>query len=291
MGSLHLRPEADWNAEQMELIKSQIAKGCTDGELGLFAEVCKKTGLNPFTRQIYAISRKGRMTIQMSIDGFRSIAASSGLYNGSETFWCGADGAWVDCWLGRGNPVAAKTMVYRGASNPFTAVCLFSEYKGGEMWSKFPATMIGKCSEAAALRKAFPESLSGYYSTEEMDQSTETTQEPDSFASRVTGGGYEHHHDVIPSELPGKASPDILGEDTKNPGIQDLRNQLRNLLSGYEHDQKQIFIAELGNGQPKNWTFDHYIMAVDKAKKELLDLHKAESEDIELMKEYVKNDK
>jgi phage recombination protein Bet len=165
--------QTNWDSSQIEIIKQQIAKGCSDGELALFGQVCQRTGLDPFSRQIYAISRGGKMTVQVSIDGFRTIAARSGLYGGSVTEWCGEDGIWCDVWLGSGNPSAAKTTVWRnGSPHPFVGVAKFSSYSQGQgLWGKMPDTMIGKVSESLALRKAFPAELSGLYTKEEMDQS------------------------------------------------------------------------------------------------------------------------
>lgn len=162
-----------WDESQVTIIKQQIAKGCSDGELALFGQVCHRTGLDPFSRQIYAISRGGKMTIQVSIDGFRTIAARSNLYGGSMTEWCGDDGIWHDVWLSAKPPAAAKTTVWRiGSPMPFSGVARFGAYEQGsnQIWKKMPDTMLGKCSEALALRKAFPAELSGLYSLEEMDQ-------------------------------------------------------------------------------------------------------------------------
>lgn len=165
---------ASWDSEQVQIIKQQIAKGCSDGELALFGQVCQRTGLDPFSRQIYAISRGGKMTISTSIDGFRTIAARSGLYGGSQTDWCGDDGIWYDVWLQNKPPAAAKTTVYRiGSPMPFVAVARFGAYEqsSNQIWKKMPDLMLGKCSESLALRKAFPAELSGLYTTEEMQQS------------------------------------------------------------------------------------------------------------------------
>jgi len=161
-----------WTPEQTQLISSTIAPGCTGDELRLFAYACQRTGLDPFSKQIYAIKRGGKMTIQAGIDGLRSMAERTGQLDGSETYWCGEDGVWADVWLGSKPPAAAKTIIHRkGSSHPFVGVARFADYNAGQgLWSKMPAAMIAKCSEALALRKAFPADLSGVYSTDEMQQ-------------------------------------------------------------------------------------------------------------------------
>jgi phage recombination protein Bet len=164
-----------WTPEQTQLISNNIAPGCSNDELRLFAYACQRTGLDPFSKQIYAIKRAGKMTIQAGIDGLRSIAERTGQLDGSETLWCGDDGVWTDVWLGSKPPAAAKTTIWRkGAGHPFIGVARFQDYNAGQgLWTKMGATMIAKCSEALALRKAFPADLSGVYSTDEMDQAVE----------------------------------------------------------------------------------------------------------------------
>jgi phage recombination protein Bet len=161
-----------WTPEQTQLISTTIAPGCSNDELRLFAYACQRTGLDPFSRQIYAIKRGGKLTIQVSIDGLRSIAERTGQLDGSMSYWCGDDGVWTDVWLSSKPPAAAKTVIHRkGCAHSFSATARFADFNAGQgLWSKMPSVMIAKCSEAQALRRAFPADLSGVYSTDEMQQ-------------------------------------------------------------------------------------------------------------------------
>ena len=163
--------------EKIRTLKNTIMpKNSSSEELELFIEYCKRTKLDPFARQIYAIDVQGKLSIQTSIDGFRVIAQRTGEYRGQEVFWCGEDGIWKDVWLENKEPAASKVLVYRkGYDRPISGIALWKEYnrkiKGKyTMWDKMPAVMLAKCAESLALRKAFPNELSGIYTSEEMDQ-------------------------------------------------------------------------------------------------------------------------
>lgn len=188
--------------DQVELIKRTVAKGATDDELKLFLAQCDRTGLDPFNREIYFIKRrvKNRRTgeweevgqTQVSIDGFRIIADRTGELDGQDVSWCDDTGSWVDVWTRKLPPVAARVLVYRkGCTRPFPGIVRFEEYaqRGGDgltgLWGKMPATMIAKCAEALALRKAFPRQLSGLYTREEMAQADAFERDAQRIADRT----------------------------------------------------------------------------------------------------------
>lgn len=51
----------EWTDERKSLVKRTFAKGASDDEFDLFIEVCKRTGLSPLARQIYAIMRSSKV--------------------------------------------------------------------------------------------------------------------------------------------------------------------------------------------------------------------------------------
>ena len=205
-----------FNDEQIVLIKSQIAKDCTDGELQLFLYQCKQTGLNPLTRQIYAIKRAGKMTIQTSIDGFRVIAERSGSYAGQdEPIWENDE---------KGFPIKCTVRVYKFTPNFEQRYCAgvgvahFKEYyPNPQMLQKtMPHTMIAKVAEALALRKAFPQDLSGLYTGDEIADAPKEIV-PNKFFKEPEGSM--------------KNLSDIAGEELKASAEEQRLNKLKEALA------------------------------------------------------------
>lgn len=166
----------EFSAEEVQLIKDTVARGTTDAELQLFIYQCKRTGLDPFSRQIHAVKRKDKqlghevMTIQVGIDGYRLIADRTGKYAGSDDpVFEGEE---------EGHPLKATATVWKlvgGQRCPFAATARWSEYAqtkySGELnvfWRTKPYLMLAKCAEGLALRKAFPQELSGIYTPQEI---------------------------------------------------------------------------------------------------------------------------
>lgn len=218
----------NFNEEQLALIKSQIAKDCNTNELQLFLYQCKQTGLNPLTRQIYAIRRSGKMTIQTSIDGFRVIAERSGSYAGQD------EPVWEDDE--KGFPIKCTVRVYRFTPNFEQRYCAgvgvahFKEYYPNPilLQKTMPHTMISKVAEALALRKAFPQDLSGLYTSDEMSQADEV--------------------EVVNEEKPKNAEVEVA--NVKKVSLDQVK-ELNNLITGAELTEG-IFCKSMKIKEPKD---------------------------------------
>lgn len=154
-------------SEQLALIKQTIAKDATPVELELFLYDNARRGVHPLDKLLHFTKRSGKYTPVTSIDFMRSRAAMTGDYAGQDNV------------IFSGPPMTpdftATVTVFRLVHEQrcaFTATARWSEYKPDQdfMWRKMPHTMLGKCAEALALRKGFPQELSGLYEAAEMDQ-------------------------------------------------------------------------------------------------------------------------
>lgn len=202
-----IRPNAvtDYTGAQLALIKRTVAKDTNSDEFDLFMAVARMKSLDPFSKQISAIvfnkdkPSKRQMAIITTIDGMRAIAARSGRYRPDED-----EPAYeYDSELkGPLNPLGVVKAVVRiyiadalnaGGWKKATGVAYWEEFAPikdefaeredgkwkptgkqtldtGGNWGKMPRVMLAKCAEAQALRKAFPEDLSGLYEGAELDR-------------------------------------------------------------------------------------------------------------------------
>jgi phage recombination protein Bet len=248
---------SEFTPDQIDLLKRTICVGSSDDELKLFIQVCQRTKLDPFARQIYAVKRwdskagKEVMGIQTSIDGFRLIAERSKQYAGQlGPFWCGSDGKLTDIWLTSNPPVMAKVGVLRhDFKEPAWAIARFAAYAQtykskkdgkttlGPMWAKMPELMIAKCAEALALRKAFPQDLSGLYTEDEMDQAREVPPQSAAAAKPQDSGSWKLTREEWDSFNDSLAGTKWTPTDVWNYIVRTWNLQKPSLMSRAQYDQ------------------------------------------------------
>lgn len=167
-----MQDNTSWSEQQKKLVFNTVAKGLSAADQALFEAVCLSSGLDPLRKEVYAVVRGGKMSIQTGIDGYLKLANQTKELNGMEVLFYDEDGTESEVWLKKTPPVACLVRVYRkGAQYPFTASCRFDAYKqGGQMWQKFPETMLAKATTTLALRRGFADVIAGIASADEMDQ-------------------------------------------------------------------------------------------------------------------------
>ncbi len=243
--------------EQNELIKNMLCKGITDDELQLFAAVCKKSGLDPFMKQIYAVKRNGRegpqMTIQTSVDGYRLIAERTGRYcPGRESTYTYQDGKVFSATS------YVKKQTSDGTWHEVSASAYYSEYappvtKNGyenPFWRDKSHIMLAKCAETLAIRKCFPNELSGIYTEEEMHQSPNPVIKPVELISNEHAEELQDLLDKCSSENQEKMNAYLQGKGI-NSFYQlpvECHAAIKKSLKTKSDEHQQFLMDQMGKG-------------------------------------------
>ena len=233
----------DFGAEHMRIVRDHFAAGASKAQFDVLWLGAKARGLDPIKRQIHFVRRWDEAkqaevwASQVSIDGFRSLANATGLYDGQDEP--------EHEYNAKGELVLARVRVYRkDISRPFVGVARWGEYvqtkKGGvptHFWDKFAHTMLDKCAEALALRKAFPEALGGLYTSDEMAQA-----------------------DVAPPrvESVAKAPVDVTNEESEEPNDEAHAKIIADARVWFtKYGISDARIERYFGALPEEWTTDH----------------------------------
>lgn len=188
-----------WTRELMDLCKRTVCpKGVTDDEFAVFMEQCRASGLNPFTKEAYCVPRNTKgpdgkyitvHTFQPGIDGARARAGRfPDFHSSTSAAVYELDQCEVDVDAGRvahkfnpckprGKLVGAWGKVTKTHGTPIVVWLPAGSRSGNsQFWQSDAGSMLAKCSEMAALRKAYPVQFSGVHVREELDDEPTTTR-------------------------------------------------------------------------------------------------------------------
>jgi phage recombination protein Bet len=175
----------NFTAEQIAVLKANVAKGLTDTEFAYFLTLSQSVDLNPFLKQIWAYKDgRGSMLVFAGRDGFLANAQRHPDFGGirsSEVY--SADTFEADIPAGeiihkvtaldrskRGQLIGAYAIVYRNGKKDTIALVDFTTYNREiGAWKTHPAAMIAKVAETHALKKAYGLELQVEYDWDERN--------------------------------------------------------------------------------------------------------------------------
>ncbi|UNE53612.1 recombinase RecT [Bartonella machadoae] len=152
------------------IIKTCISHNFTDEEFAAFISVANTYGLNPLTKEIYALPKRGGGIIPVvSIDGWIKIIKSNPKFDGM-TFQDQLDKD--------GNLIAIKCAIrLKDIKDPIEVTEYLAECKQKtDTWQKYPARMLRHKATIQCARYAF--GFSGIYEEDEAARMNNTIQAP-----------------------------------------------------------------------------------------------------------------
>lgn len=162
-------------------------KGLTDQQSKQFLAVAGAFGLNPWKREVYAVTYKNKdgsteMSIVTGYETYIKRAELNPNYDGYDIQFKGSfrkgkvtkhgkNGSWdVDALVPEGCVSCVCTVYRKDRAHPTVEEVFFDEYdQGNSMWQSKPRTMLKKVAIVSAFRKAFPFDFGGMpYTNDEL---------------------------------------------------------------------------------------------------------------------------
>lgn len=200
-------PITEWTRERIDLVKKTVCpSGISDAEFSLFIEICKRSGLDPLTKEIFCVPRRVNVGSKDSprwIVKHEAQPAEAGLLARADrfadfggikaaAFYEGDDiEVTADGVIHKFNPAKRAGRLLGAWAQPFrngrvypVEILKLADYRQNTpQWNQKEETMIVKCARAAGLRRAYPNAFSGLYLREEMpaeefDQTPAPKEEP-----------------------------------------------------------------------------------------------------------------
>jgi len=222
----------------MAMVANDIAKPTkkgikpTENDCRRFMNLCEARQLNPWEGDCYMIgydtSDGPEFNLITAIQALQKRAEMNPAYEGSESGIILAAEGGVEyrpgsVMMANETLIGGWCKVYRNDRRvPHTAYVDFKTYNSGRSrWAKDRAGMIQKCARAAALREAFPTTLSQMYTGEEFDRVIEDAETLPTVAPRTIT-----HTEPAATEEPATTEEPA---ETLSPELESLREEWKRL--------------------------------------------------------------
>jgi hypothetical protein len=162
---------------------------------------------------------------------------------------------WIDVWVKKTFPAACKVGIHRkDFIEPMYAVAHWEAYAQKKAdgtiayaWRTMPTIMLAKCAEALALRKAFPQELSGLYTSDELseDKIHEVSVAPESETKKeqvILKGTY---YPEKPKKQKDPDKEDYINKLTSAKDLIELQSLIAEVRPEWDTDQFKAFTKTL----------------------------------------------
>lgn len=226
-------------------------------------DYCKARQLDPLKKPCHIVPMQiknqdgdyvWRDVVMPGIYEYRTTATRTGLYLGHSKPEYGPDTkfltvtapAWCELTVYRWNPQAAQRAEYP-VRIEFAECCgTAKDRKTGDpyvngRWSKAPKQMLTKCTEAAALREAFPDELGGTHTAEEVESQTPIDVTPEKTGIKVDPRGDLSDVDFEMRDKRCSDIADLIAEYGSDEPV--LGEKLREYVREYLQPFPELYIA------------------------------------------------